>query len=36
MASAMGAAASRRFQQVFTAQGMADSYVQLYHDVLQR
>lgn len=36
MASAMGAAAARRFQQLFTAQGMADSYVQLYHDVLQR
>lgn len=36
MASAMGAAAAQRFEQVFTAQGMADSYVQLYRDVLQR
>ena len=36
MASAMGAAAALRFEQVFAAQGMADSYVQLYRDVLQR
>ena len=36
MASAMGAAAAQRFEQVFTAQGMADSYVQLYRDVLLR
>ena len=36
MASAMGAAATQRFEQVFTAQGMADSYVQLYRDVLLR
>ena len=34
-AAAMGAAAQQRFDQVFTAQRMAQSYVELYHDVLR-
>lgn len=34
-AATMGAAARQRFDQVFTAQRMAQSYVELYHDVLR-